>query len=224
MKLLLAEDERSLAKALSTILRKNNYTVETVYDGESALAYLSSEQYDAAILDIMMPRMDGLTVLRKIRSRGNDIPVLFLTAKAEVEDKIEGLDSGANDYLTKPFSTGELLARIRAMTRIKGGSMDNRLKFGNVVLDRTSFELSAPGGVFQLANREYQMMEMLLLNPKHLISTEQFYEKIWGLDNEAETDIVWVYLSYLRKKLKAIGADVEIRSSRNLGYSLEQIV
>lgn len=224
MKLLLAEDERSLARALTAILRKNNYTVETVYDGETALSFLSTEQYDAAVLDIMMPGLDGLTVLKRLREQGNEMPILLLTAKAEAEDKISGLDSGADDYLSKPFDTGELLARIRAMTRVRGTGADHRLKFGNVVLDRASYELSGPGGSRQLANREYQMMEMLMIHPTHLISTEEFYEKIWGLDNEAETDVVWVYLSYLRKKLKAIAADVEIRSSRNLGYSLEQIV
>lgn len=224
MKLLLAEDERSLARALTAILRKNNYTVETVYDGETALSFLSTEQYDAAVLDIMMPGLDGLTVLKRLREQGNEMPILLLTAKAEAEDKISGLDSGADDYLSKPFDTGELLARIRAMTRVRGTGAGRRLKFGNVVLDRASYELSGPGGSRQLANREYQMMEMLMIHPTRLISTEEFYEKIWGLDNEAETDVVWVYLSYLRKKLKAIAADVEIRSSRNLGYSLEQIV
>ena len=222
MRLLLAEDERSLARALVRILEKNHYTADAVFDGEDALAYLETGNYDAAILDIMMPKMDGITVLKKIRQQGNQIPVLMLTAKAEVDDKVLGLDSGANDYLTKPFDTKELLARIRAMTRNQNVP-DTKLNFGNISLDRATFELSSAFGSFRLANKEFQMMEMLMLNPRHLISTERFMEKIWGFDSESEMNVVWVYISYLRKKLSALHADIQIKVARNAGYSLEEI-
>ncbi|MGN0978232.1 MAG: response regulator transcription factor [Faecousia sp.] len=221
MHVLLAEDERSLARALVKILEKNNYTAEAVYNGEDALAYLQSGGYDAAILDIMMPRMDGITVLKTLRQQGIGIPVLLLTAKAEVDDKVLGLDSGANDYLTKPFDTRELLARLRAMTRTQN-TEDTRLTFGNICLDRATFELSSPTGSFRLANKEFQMMEMLMRDPRRLIPTERFLEKIWGYDCDAEINVVWVYISYLRKKLSALHADIQIKVTRNLGYSLEE--
>lgn len=221
MRLLLAEDERSLSRALVTILEKNNYTVDAVYNGEDALEYLESGSYDAAILDIMMPKMDGITVLKRLRAQENPVPIIMLTAKAEIDDKVLGLDSGANDYLTKPFDTKELLARIRAMTRSQKAS-DSRLAFGNVTLDRATFEISSPSGTFRLANKEFQMMEMLMSNPQQLISTERFMEKIWGYDSDTEINVVWVYISYLRKKLVALGADIQIKATRNAGYSLEK--
>lgn len=223
MRLLLAEDEQSLARAIIKILEKNNYTAEAVYNGADALEYLESGEYDAAILDIMMPEMDGITVLKRLRERGNMIPVIMLTAKAEVDDKVLGLDSGANDYLTKPFDTKELLARIRAMTRSQNMG-DTKLVFGNITLDRATFELSSAAGSFRLANREFQMMEMLMQNPRHLISTKRFMEKIWGFDSDAEINVVWVYISYLRKKLGALQANIQIKVMRNAGYSLEEIV
>ena len=219
MRILLAEDERSLSRALVALLEKNNYSADAVYDGEEALAYLEAGNYDGLILDIMMPKLDGLEVLRRLRERGNPIPVLLLTAKAEVEDKVTGLDTGANDYLTKPFSTAELMARIRAMTRSQTGS---RLRFGNITLDQATFELSSPSGSFRLANKEYQMMELLLRNPRQLISSERFLERIWGYDSEVELNVVWVYISYLRKKLAALQADIQIKATRNAGYSLEE--
>lgn len=222
MRILLAEDERSLSRAVVALLEKNNYSADAVYDGAEALEYLVAENYDAVILDIMMPKMDGLTVLRKLRERGSHVPVLMLTAKSEVEDKVAGLDTGANDYLTKPFATAELLARIRAMTRTQAVQTDSRLSFGNVVLDQTTFELSAPGGSFRLANREYQMIELLMRNPRQVIPTERFLEKIWGYDSDVEVNVVWVYISYLRKKLAALHANVQIRATRNTGYSLEE--
>lgn len=223
MRLLLAEDEQSLARAIIKILEKNNYTAEAVYNGADALEYLESGKYDVAILDIMMPKMDGITVLKRLREQGNMIPVIMLTAKAEVDDKVLGLDSGANDYLTKPFDTKELLARIRAMTRSQNMG-DTKLAFGNITLDRATFELSSAAGSFRLANREFQMMEMLMRNPSHLISTEHFMEKIWGFDSNAEINVVWVYISYLRKKLGALQANIQIKVMRNAGYSLEEIV
>lgn len=222
MRLLFAEDERSLSKAIRTILEKNRYSVDTVFDGEEALAYLESGNYDGAILDIMMPRMDGITVLRKIREAGNRIPVLLLTAKSEVDDKVLGLDSGANDYLTKPFAVQELLARIRAMTRSQTAHGDSRLRVGNITLDSTTFELSSPSGSFRLANKEYQIMELLMRNPQNLISTEHLLERIWGFDSDTEINVVWVYISYLRKKLTALNANVQIKATRNAGYDLEE--
>ena len=220
MRILLAEDEKALSRALVKILEKNNYSADAVYDGEDALAYLEAGCYDVAVLDIMMPKMDGITVLKRIRAEGIQIPVLMLTAKSEIEDRVLGLDSGANDYLPKPFDTRELLARIRSISRTKSES-DSKLCFGNVMLDRASFELSSPTGSFRLANKEYQMMEYLMVNPRRILSAEMFMEKIWGYDNEAEINVVWVYISYLRKKLAALGANIQIKSKRNAGYSLE---
>lgn len=221
MRLLLAEDEQSLSRAIVRILEKNNYKADAVYNGEDALSYLETGSYDAAILDIMMPKIDGITVLKTLRAHGNSIPVLMLTAKAEIDDKVLGLDSGANDYLTKPFDTKELLARIRAMTRSQN-TADSKMLFGNISLDRATFELASPTGSFRLANKEFQMMEILMSNPRHLISTERLMEKIWGYDSNAEINVVWVYISYLRKKLKALHADIQIKAARNAGYSLEE--
>ncbi len=195
MKLLLAEDEKDLSHALLTILTRSNYSVDPVYDGTEALEYLSSAHYDALILDIMMPKTDGLAVLRKLRAQGNPIPVLLLTAKSEVDDKVAGLDAGANDYLTKPFAPKELLARIRAMTRGQSHAMDSVLKAGNLQLNLATFELSSPSGSFRLANKEFQMMELMMANPKNLIPTERFLEKIWGYDSDAELNVVWEYNS-----------------------------
>ncbi len=220
MRILLAEDEKALAKAIVKIFEKNNYSADAVYDGEEALAYIESGNYDVAVLDIMMPKLDGISVLKKVRALGNRIPILMLTAKSEIEDRVLGLDSGANDYLPKPFDTRELLARIRAITRTKEET-DTKLDFGNITLDRATFELSSPTGSFRLANKEYQMMEYFLSNPRRIISAEQFMEKIWGYDSDAEINVVWVYISYLRKKLTALGADIAIKASRNAGYSLE---
>lgn len=222
MRILLAEDERSLSRAVIALLGKNNYSADAVYDGQEALEYLEAGNYDALILDLMMPKMDGLTVLRTLREQGNPIPVLILTAKSEVDDKVLGLDTGANDYLTKPFSTQELMARIRAMTRSQtGGQVTSRLTFGNITLDQATFELSSPAGSFRLANKEFQMMEMLMRNPRQIIPTERFLERIWGYDSEVELSVVWVYISYLRKKLSALRSNIQIKVTRNAGYSLE---
>ncbi len=223
MRLLLAEDEKALSKALVAILERNNYSVDAVYDGQSALDYLEMDNYDGVILDIMMPKVDGLTVLRKVREKGNLIPILLLTAKSEVDDKVEGLDAGANDYLAKPFHSKELLARIRAITRTQTAQTNSKLTMGNVTLDRATFELSTAKGSFRLANKEFQMLELLMCNPHQLISSERFLEKIWGYDSEAEINVVWVYISYLRKKLAALHADIHIKAARNAGYSLEEL-
>ena len=223
MRILLADDEVSLAKALVHILEKNNYSAEAVYNGEDALAYLESGCYDAAILDVMMPKMDGIQVMRKLREKGIAIPVLMLTAKSEIEDKVDGLDSGANDYLTKPFDTRELLARLRAMTR-SGPIPDSRIVYGNITLDRANFTLSSPHGCFRLANKEFQMMELFMSNPQNLLSTERLMEKVWGYESNAEINVIWVYISYLRKKLNSLNSDIQIKSYRNSGYSLEKIL
>ena len=222
MRILLAEDERPLSRALVKIFERNNYSADAVYNGEDALAYLDNGSYDVAVLDIMMPNMDGITALNKLRASGTQSPVLILTAKSEIDDKVLGLDSGANYYLTKPFDTKELLATIRAITRT-ASEVDAKLHFGNISLDRSTFVLSSPNGSFRLANKEFQMMEILISNPHHIIPAEKFMEKIWGFDAEAEINVVWAYVSYLRKKLSALDADIAIKSSRNIGYSLEKI-
>ncbi len=220
MRLLLAEDEVSLSKALAAILEGNNYSVDAVYDGVEALAYLDAGNYDAVILDIMMPKLDGLSVLRKLRANGNQIPVLMLTAKSEVDDKVLGLDSGANDYLSKPFAARELLARIRAMTRSRSGQTDVLLQSGNITLNCASFELSTPYGRSRLPNKEYQVLEMLMRASPNLIPAERFFEVVWGYDSDVEISVVWVHISRLRKKLAELQADVEIAASRNAGYYL----
>lgn len=220
MRLLVAEDEQELAKALKAILTHNNYSVDTVYDGADALDYALAGNYDGIILDLMMPKMNGLDVLRELRSRSIPVPVLILTAKSEIPDKIAGLDFGADDYLTKPFDMGELLARLRAMMRRRTEYMPTELTFGNAVLNRESYILACGSEQVRLGNKEYQMMEMLMLNPNRVISTEQFMERIWGFDSDAEINVVWVYISYLRKKLAGIGADVEIKALRGVGYTL----
>lgn len=222
MRLLLAEDEQALSKALKAILERNNYSVDAAYDGQEALDYLNADNYDGVILDIMMPKVDGITVLKEIRKNGNTIPVLLLTAKSEIDDKVTGLDAGANDYLTKPFNSRELLARIRAMIRTQSVQPDSKLQVGNVTLDCATYELSTQSGSYRLANKEFQMMEMLMSNPKSLISSERFMEKIWGYDSEAEINVVWVYISYLRKKLTALDANIGIKAMRNAGYRLEE--
>lgn len=221
MRILVVEDEQSMAKALKAILEKNNYSVDTVFDGAEALDYIQSGNYDAIILDIMLPKIDGITVLRQIRSKGLLTPVLMLTAKAEIDDKCLGLDSGANDYLTKPFASKELLARLRAITRSCPVFTDNCLHIGNLTLNQSTYELSSPKGCFRLANKEFQMMEMLMRHPKSLISTEHFLNAVWGYDTNTEIKVVWVYISYLRKKLELLDASVQIKAARNAGYCLE---
>ena len=223
MRLLFAEDEKSLSRAITAILKNNHYEVDAVYDGEEALAYLECGTYDGAILDIMMPKKDGLTVLKEIRRQGINTPVLMLTAKAEIDDRVLGLDSGANDYLTKPFAAPELLARIRAMTRTQMTQNTSSLSFGNLSLNQTSFELSSPSGSYQLTNKEFQLLELLMANPGQVISSDRLFEKIWGYESDADPSVIWVYISYLRKKLTALNASVRIRAIRNAGYRLGEI-
>ena len=222
MRLLLAEDEKDLSKALCTILKHNNYSVDAVYDGQDAVDYGLCENYDGIILDIMMPKKNGIEVVKELRKANVSTPILILTAKAETEDIIVGLDCGADDYLTKPFQMGELLARVRALTRRKSEFSPNLLTFGNISLNRETFELSTEKDSLRLGNKEFQMIELLMSNPGRLISTEQFMERIWGYETEAEINVVWVYISYLRKKLATLGANLEIKAVRGVGYTLEE--
>jgi DNA-binding response OmpR family regulator len=223
MRLLLAEDERALSNALVTILKHNNFSVDAVYNGRDAVEYINTNLYDGIILDIMMPLKDGITVLKEIRANGNKTPVLILTAKSEIDDKVVGLDNGADDYLTKPFDVKELLARLRALLRRNTVQTDNILSFGNVQLNRSTYDLIVGDNSLKLGHKEFQMMEMLMLKPDNVISVDKFMEKIWGYDSNAEMSIVWVYLSYLRKKLTTLSADIQIKVNRNIGYSLGKI-
>lgn len=223
MKLLLAEDEIELSNALCVILRHAGYTVDAVYDGQDAYDYAKVGGYDGLILDVMMPGMDGMEVLSRLRGEGLGTPALFLTARAEIEDRIHGLDLGADDYLTKPFDTGELLARIRAMMRRKEDYTPSVLQCGDLCLDRASYALykedAAEDGVIQLVGKEFQMLELLMETPGHIISADTFMDRIWP-DADAGTDVVWVYISNLRKKIRSLDVNVEIRSTRGLGYSI----
>lgn len=221
MRILLAEDEKEMSNAIVAVLKHEHYSVDAVYDGQDALDYLETGLYDGAILDIMMPKMDGVSVLKEIRKQGMDVPVILLTAKSEIDDKVEGLDAGADDYLTKPFAMKELLARLRAITRRQGEVTDQIMEFSNLKLDRSTFMISTEKDSLRLANKEFQMLEMLLSNPGQIISTDQFMDKIWGYDTETELNVVWVYVSYLRKKLSKIGAKVNIKAARGVGYLVE---
>ena len=221
MKLLYAEDEISMSEAIVDILEYHNYTVDAVYDGDAALEYARTEQYDGIILDIMMPYRSGLEVLKMLRREGRRTPVLLLTARSEVEDRITGLDSGADDYLPKPFDMGELLARVRAMLRRKEDYTPSVLTFGNISLDSRSFELKGKEGSVFLPKLEYQLMELLMLNKGIYLSTEDVLVKVWGYDTDVEIGVVWVYISYLRKKLAELNADIVIKAKRNIGYTLE---
>lgn len=222
MRLLLAEDEKMLSDALCTILTHSGYTVDPVYNGADALTYLTHGDYNGAILDIMMPKMDGISVLRALRDQGKTLPILLLTAKGEIDDRVEGLDSGADDYLTKPFSSKELLARVRAMLRRQPVMQSNDISFSNITLHRGDCSLSGPSGTLHLAGKEFQMLEMLMVNPAQVIPTERFLEKVWGYDSDVELNVVWVNISALRKKLQQVGAAVVLRASRGIGYMLEE--
>ena len=222
MKLLYAEDEISMSEAVVDILEYHKYIVDAVYDGNTALEYARAEHYDGIILDIMMPNKSGIEVLRALRKEGCRTPILLLTAKSEIEDRIIGLDAGADDYLPKPFDMGELLARVRAMLRRKEEYTPNILTLGNISLDLKSYELIGNGRAVVLPKLEYQVMELLMLNKGIYLSTEDILVKVWGYDTEAEIGVVWVYISYLRKKLSELHADIEIKAKRNIGYTLER--
>lgn len=220
MRLLLAEDEEDLSDALVAILKHSMYTVDAVYNGTDALDYALNGEYDGIILDIMMPGLTGTEVLKNLRKRNISTPVLFLTAKSEIDDRICGLDLGADDYLTKPFDMGELLARIRAMTRRKSEFVQPDLICGNLVLNRSTFELSTgKTPSIKLSGREFQMLEMLMTTPGRIISVENFMERIWA-DGDADNSVVWVYISNLRKKLSSLDSTAYIKASRGIGYSI----
>lgn len=221
MKLLYAEDEIGMSEAVVDILTYHHYLVDAVYDGAEALAYAQAERYDAIILDIMMPKLNGLEVLKRLRDSGCGTPVLLLTAKAEVEDQIQGLDLGADDYLPKPFSMELLLARVRAILRRREEYTPNLLRRGNLTLNQQTYELSCGGETFLLPRLEYRLMELLMLSGDAYLSTEELLVKVWGYETEAELGTVWVYISYLRKRLAALNANVIIAAKRNVGYRLE---
>ena len=220
MRLLLAEDEKRLSMALCEILSKNKYDVDAVYDGAEALEYIRSGLYDLIILDIMMPKLDGISVLKEIRKAKNDVPVLMLTARDDIQDKVNGLDCGADDYMTKPFSTEELLARVRALTRRKGEVVTECLEFGDIYLDVKTSELGCASSKIVLSLKEYKIMEMLIQNSGQIIPKERIIEKIWGGDSDAEYNNLEVFISFIRKKLRFLGSKTEIKTSRGMGYSL----
>lgn len=223
MKLLYAEDEISMSDAVVDILTFHKYTVDAVYDGKDALAFAQIGEYDGIILDIMMPKMSGLEVLTELRRSGVKTPILLLSAKGEVQDKIDGLNMGADDYLTKPFEMGELIARIRAMLRRREEFTPDILTFGNVSLNLQNHTMSVGTSGLMLPKLEYQMMELLMVNKGIYLSSEDILTKIWGYDTEAQIGTVWVYISYLRKRLSAMGANIQITAKRNTGYCLEEI-
>lgn len=222
MRVLLVEDEEGLSQALSEIFRKNRISIDAVLDGKTGLKYAESQIYDAIILDIMLPEIDGITILKTLREHHNDVPVLLLTAKDDISDKISGLDAGADDYLTKPFSTDELLARIRALTRRKGAMKEDIVVFGDLILNKKNCELqSERGDAIKLSLKEYQILDLLFDNPHQVITKEQLIEKIWGGDSNAEYNNVEVYISFIRKKIENLRVRIRIRTARGIGYSLE---
>lgn len=222
MRILIVEDEIHLAEALTQILRKNNYTVDAVNDGESGLDNALTDIYDLIVLDIMLPKMDGITVLKNIRKEGIATPVILLTAKGEISDKVKGLDSGADDYLAKPFATEELLARIRAMSRRKGEViLDNTLKYGDIELNPATLKLSKGSKEVKLILKESELLEYLISRKNMTTSKEMIIEKIWGFDSEVVNNHVEVYISFLRKKLSFLGSEVSINTVRGVGYVLE---
>lgn len=222
MRLLIAEDDSRLLKSLVHILEINKFSVDGVLNGIDALSYAQSGEYDGFVFDIMMPGMDGIQVLKKLRSEGNTTPALFLTARTEVSQRVEGLDAGADDYLPKPFSTSELLARVRAMLRRKDNYTPDLLNVGGLELNRSTHELFFASNGQSLSGKEFQVLEMLMQNPRMILSTEQFITRIWGWETNVDTSVVWVHISNLRKKIDALGAPVKIRFIRGAGYLLEE--
>ena len=222
MRILISDDDKDIAKALSALFTHNNYSVDTVYNGTDACAYALEGHYDGIVLDIMMPGMDGLEVLRQLRANDIKTPVLLLTARGDIDDRVNGLDAGADDYLAKPFAASELLARVRAMLRRKENYQADVLRFAGMALNLSTFELSYGGETMRLVNREFQMLQLLMQSPGTIIPTEQFMERIWGWDSDVEVSIVWVYISNLRKKFDRLKAPVSVRAVRGVGYCLEK--
>lgn len=222
MRILIVEDEVQLADALTEILKRNKYTVDTAYNGIDGLDNALTAVYDCIILDIMLPGMSGLDILSHLRREKIGTPVLLLTARSEIDDKINGLDRGADDYLTKPFVTGELLARLRALTRRRGELVDdNRLDYNGLELNKNTSSVIFNGSDVKLSLKEYQIMELLISNPKQILPKERIIEKIWGYESDVEYNNIEVYISFLRKKLSVISAPVQIKTARGIGYSLE---
>ena len=221
MRILIAEDEVATAKALKLLLEKAKYSVDIVHSGTDAWDYIRLGSYEVIVLDIMMPGMSGLEVLSLIRKNKMTTPVLLLTAKAEIEDRIAGLDAGADDYLPKPFDTGELIARVRALGRRSENYSDSLMKAGNLELDGTRYEMRVGDKTVSLTNKEYQLMELFVLHPGYVFSADHLMEKIWGVDTDSGIDVVWTHIGFVRKKLRYIGADLEIKTIRGAGYSLE---
>ena len=224
MRILIAEDDPKLLKSLVHIFELNHYAADGVDNGIDAFDYASSDEYDGLVLDIMMPGMDGVTLLKNLRSNGITTPALFLTARTEIDQRIEGLDAGADDYLPKPFSTGELLARVRAMLRRKDNFTPDMLTFGALSLNRSTYELICGGKSQALSGKEFQVMEMLMQNSGAIVTAEQLITHIWGWDTSVDTSVVWVHISNIRKKLEALSAPVLIKFVRNAGYMLEAAV
>lgn len=222
MRILVAEDDPKLLKTLLHIFRSSQFVADGVSNGNDALSYALSGEYDGLVLDIMMPDLDGVEALRRLRKEGITTPALFLTAKSEVEQRVEGLDAGADDYLPKPFATAELLARTRAMLRRKDTFLPDLLTCRDVTLNRSTYQLSLGGESLPLSGKEFQLMEMLMQKPGIIIPTEAFLSHIWGWDADVDTSVVWVHISNLRKKLSALGAPLEIRFVRGAGYLLEE--
>lgn len=222
MRILIAEDEPDLAEALSVFFEKNQFSADVVNDGLSAYDYAGGGDYDAIVLDIMMPGMDGIEVLQKLRREGVKTPVMMLTAKAQKDDRITGFNSGADDYLPKPFEPDELICRVRAMLRRSGEYKPDRLSFGDVTLDPGSCMLCCGEKNIRLSGKEFQLAELFMRSPRMVFSADRIMEKLWGWDSEAEINVVWVHISNLRKKLRQIGSSVEIRANRGLGYAMEE--
>ena len=223
MKILIAEDEISTAKALKVILEKSKFSVDIVHNGNDAWSYIQAGPYEVIVLDIMMPGMSGLEVLSKLRANNIKTPVLMLTAKGELEDRVAGLEAGADDYLPKPFATAELIARVKALGRRSEIYSDSVMQAGNLVLDSNKYEMRVGSKSVTLTNKEYQLMELFILHPGFVFSTEHLMEKIWGLDSESYIDVVWTHIGFVRKKIKSLDANVEIKTIRGAGYSLEVI-
>jgi DNA-binding response OmpR family regulator len=221
MKLLIAEDELDLAEALEAFFTKNQFTVDAVHDGRDAYDYASTGEYDVVILDVMMPKMNGIEVLKRLRADGYAKPVMMLTAKAQTEDRVEGLDAGADDYLPKPFAAPELLSRVRALLRRSGDYTPSVLKFGDLTLDTNAGVATCEDRSVRLSGTEFQLLELLMRSPKVVFSADKLMERVWGWDSEAEINVVWVHLSNLRKKLKSIETSVTVKAVRGMGYTLE---
>lgn len=223
MRVLIAEDEVELARGLKFLLEKSKFSVDVVGNGADALDYFHGSEYDAVVLDIMMPKMNGLEVLSRIRREGSAVPVMMLTAKAEIEDRVAGLEAGADDYLSKPFAGREFVARVKALVRRNTGYSGSILSFGRVQLDCNCYELSCGKDKVRLNNKEFQLTELFFRHPHRVFSTDHLMDKVWGQDSEADMDVVWTYIGFVRRKLKGLNADIEIRTVRGAGYSLEEI-